>query len=78
MERESGFIPKEVAESWDFSGFEGLQTFTNDESLDLPEQRRDLSNAENIRWLLRNVGVRNDVPREYVEGLEHLLQDAEN
>jgi len=70
---EERFVPEGAAETpWNFSDFEGLQAFTNDAALELPDQRRDLSQPENVRWLLRNVGVRNDVPREYVDGLVRL------
>jgi len=29
------------------------------EGFDVPEMRRDLSRPANVRWLLRNIGVRN-------------------
>lgn len=38
---------------------EELQTFVNNPTLDLPETRRDLSKPENIRWLQRNILIRN-------------------
>ena len=29
------------------------------EGFDIPESRLDLTKSENVRWLLRNLGVRN-------------------
>ena len=29
------------------------------EEMDLPEMRKNLNNSSNLRWLMRNIGVRN-------------------
>ena len=44
--------------------------------MDIPDMRRDLSRASNLRWLLRNIRVRNgNHPRiaEVFEELKRLL-----
>ncbi len=46
--------------------FDQLQDFVNDPALDLPELRRDLSKPENLKWLIQNIGIRNNVPRKIV------------
>src|SRR3989344_8005527 len=47
--------------------FDEVQGFFNDPALDLPEMRRDLSDPQNARWLIRNFSIRNKdaVPVEY-------------
>lgn len=60
--------------------FKELQEFINDPGLDLPQMRRDLSEEANIRWLLRNIMIRNKdaVPENYWEALKNLdLKNSE-
>ena len=40
--------------------------------MDIPDMRRDLSRASNIRWLLRNIRVRNGNHPRIVEVLDKL------
>jgi len=49
-----------------------LQAYINSAELDLPDARRDLSKPENVRWLLRNLFVRNEVPMKYRQALAAL------
>lgn len=28
-------------------------------TMDIPDMRRDVSKPENVRWLIRNIGIRN-------------------
>ena len=49
----------DITESHEHVLFEELQGAINDSTLDLPELRRDLSKEENVRWLLRNILIRN-------------------
>jgi hypothetical protein len=58
-------------------GFEELQNFLNDPALDLPELRRDISKPENVRWLVRNIKVRNTekIPEKYFKALAKRLKE---
>ncbi|MFC1598885.1 hypothetical protein ACFL2U_02690 [Patescibacteria group bacterium] len=38
---------------------EALQQYVNSPDLDIPQNRRDLPNPGNVRWLVRNIGIRN-------------------
>jgi hypothetical protein len=49
---------------------EELQDYINSPDLNLPEMRRDLSKPENVRWLIRNIWIRNKVPAKYLEALK--------
>ena len=50
-----------------------LQAFINDPVLELPQMRRDISKTENVRWLLRNLGIQNkDTPLFIYEALEKI------
>ena len=40
--------------------------------MDIPDMRRDLSRASNLRWLLRNIRVRNGNHPRVVEVLDKL------
>ena len=40
--------------------------------MDIPDMRRDLSRASNLRWLLRNIRVRNGNHTRVVEVLDKL------
>ena len=40
--------------------------------MDIPDMRRDLSRASNLRWLLRNIRVRNGNHPRIVEVLDKL------
>ena len=55
--------------------FEDLQEFINSPELDLPEMRRDLSKEENVRWLLRNIMIRNkdNVSESYLKALKKTI-----
>lgn len=41
--------------------------------LDLPEMRKDTSKSSNVRWLLRNIGVRNSRSNNLTETIRLLL-----
>lgn len=53
---------------------EQIQEFMNAPELDVPAVRRDISRPENVRWLVRNLLIRNSkaVPQEYFEALKSL------
>ena len=40
--------------------------------MDIPDMRRDLSRASNLRWLLRNIRVRNGNHPRVVEVLDKI------
>ena len=42
--------------------------------LDIPDMRRDTSKPENIRWLLRNLGVRNSAHPKFDEIVKDLIK----
>jgi len=49
------------------------------DKLDLPNLRLDLTKVENIRWLLRNISVRNkEVGQGVINGLINLLKESNN
>ena len=50
---------------------EKLQKLLGD--LDLPEMRKDTSKPSNVRWLLRNIGVRNSRSNNLTETIRLLL-----
>lgn len=50
---------------------EKLQKLLGD--LDLPEMRKDTSKPSNVRWLLRNIGVRNSRSANLTESIRLLL-----
>lgn len=50
-------------------GWAELQDYINNPELDLPAGRRDLTNPENVRWLVRNIFIRNNVPDNYRQAL---------
>lgn len=43
-------------------------------SIDIPELRRDISKPENVRWLIRNIPIRNTVSKEVVTALVKILK----
>ena len=44
------------------------------ESLDVPDKRRDVSKASNVRWLLRNMAISNPSGLVLTETIGRLLQ----
>ena len=47
-------------------------TVTLPKDMDIPSQRRDVSEPENVRWLLRNLGSRNGDHPQFKISLEIL------
>lgn len=50
-------------------------------TMDVPDRRRDLSDPANVRWLLRNLGVRNSEDRMYpcaIRLLKHLAGESKD
>tara|TARA_R100000306_G_C4368971_1_gene139026 strand:+ start:1125 stop:1385 length:261 start_codon:yes stop_codon:yes gene_type:complete len=46
--------------------------FLAERSLDVPEHRRNLWITSNIRWLLRNLGIRNSKHPDFKETIQDL------
>ena len=43
-------------------------------ALDLPDFRKHVTKSgRNVRWLVRNIGIRNKVPKSLIEKLKSLL-----
>jgi hypothetical protein len=58
--------------------FEELQDYLNSPELVLPQPKRDLSKPENVRWLIRNIGMQNkDLPDKYLDALLELAGNDE-
>ena len=55
---------------------EELQEFIDNPELDIPSLRRDVSKPENVRWLIRNIGIRNDVPEKIIKRLAKELKKS--
>ncbi len=60
--------------------FDDLQVFLRSEEIDIPIGRRDISDPQNLRWLNRNLLIRNEekVPKEYWEALKRALRETYN
>lgn len=41
---------------------------------DVPETRRDLSKPENVRWLIRNLGIRNRNLPGFSDAFDELIK----
>ena len=66
--------PLLLAEAAKAVGAEELQAFLKSSEVDLPESRRDISKDENLRWIIRNILIRNTVPPEIWTALKRELQ----
>ena len=44
------------------------------ENMDVPQNRRDISQIQNVAWMLRNLGVRNQDHLEFTKTIEMLKQ----
>ncbi len=60
--------------------FDELRVFLRDEEIDIPAGRRDISDSQNLRWLSRNLLVRNQdkVPVPYWEALKRAYRRTLN
>lgn len=53
---------------------DALTTLLN--KMDLPIGRKDASRPDNIRWLMRNIGVRNSAHADFLHARNLLVQRA--
>jgi len=44
------------------------------ETMQIPENNKDISRLRNVRWLLRNLAVNNSEHKDFVEALEILKE----
>ena len=49
------------------------ENYFGDMSFDIPPNKRDLSIKSNVRWLLRNLGVRNKNHPDYKETIQERI-----
>ena len=47
-------------------------------SMDVPNKRKNISEASNISWLLRNIAIRNSSHPQFEEAIEMLKKKSEH
>jgi len=52
-----------------------VNKFLEHPGVDVPMNRRDITKIQNIRWLKRNLAIRNEVPLEILKALSHLEKE---
>jgi hypothetical protein len=47
-------------------------------SMDVPNKRKNISDASNVSWLLRNIAIRNSSHPQFKEAIELLKKKSEH